>query len=403
MRGHIVKRNSKRKINGKPEVLYYVVLAFGDKRKWETVPPPQNGVSPLKHAEAYLARRLAEVEGGEYREIKKATFAEFKDIWVDQYADSQVRPSTMATYKGFFKNHLIPAFGEKQLSSITVEDVQAFKAAKLKQPKDLVKKEAQEEESEIDETLSAQTVRHLLRLLRQMFTHAVDWGYLRRNPAEKVTNPKVTRKEMSCYTPTEVRALLEHISEEWQAFFLCAISGGFRIGELLAMRWANLDFRSGQYYVKETWQRPRGGVSAYFAEPKTPSSIAPVDLIPEALDALRAHQTRQAAQKLKAGEKKYQDQDLIFATPVGGPLDDAHIVQRGYRPSVKEAGLRQIRFHDLRHTTASLLIEQKESPKYIQKQMRHSSIEITFDRYGHLFPDANKAAAMRLSGTIFGT
>ncbi len=397
MRGHIVKRNSKRKINGKPEVLYYAVLAFGDRRKWETVPPPRT----QKNAEGYLARRLAEIEGGEFQELKKATFADFKDIWVEQYAESQVRPSTMATYKGFFKNHLIPAFGEKQLSSITVEDVQAFKSAKLKQPKDLVKKEALEAESETEETLSAQTVRHLLRLLRQMFGHAVDWGYLRKNPAQKVTNPKVIRKEMQCYNPAQVRAFLGKVAEEWQAFFLCAISGGLRIGELLAMRWANLDSNSGQYFVKETWQRPRGGTSAYFSEPKTPSSSAPVDLIVEAFDAIRAHQKRQAALKLEAGAK-YQDQDLIFATAIGGPLDDAHIVQRLFRPTAKEAGLRQIRFHDLRHTTASLLIEQKESPKYIQKQMRHASIEITFDRYGHLFPDANQAAAKRLSETIFG-
>ena len=401
MRGHIVKRNGKRKINGKLQVLYYAVLAFGDKRKWETVPPPQNGVAPLKNAEIYLAKRLAEIEGGEYLAIKKITFANFIDLWVEQYAQSQVRPSTMATYKGFFKNHFIPVFGDKQLSAITVEDVQSFKSAKLSQPKDLVTRQIEGEESEDKKPLSTQTVKHLLRLLRQMLNHAVEWGYLKKNPALKVVNPKVKRKEMECYAPTEVRVFLEHVAEEWQAFFLCAISSGLRIGELMAMRWANLDRRNGQYFVKETWLRPMGGQSASFAEPKTDSSIAPVDLIPEALDALSAHQKRQAAQKLKAGEK-YQDQDLIFATATGGPLDNAHIVQRVYQPTVKEAGLRQIRFHDLRHTTAALLIEQKESPKYIQKQLRHASIEITFDRYGHLFPDANRAAAKRLSETIFG-
>jgi hypothetical protein len=89
MRGHIVKREGKRKINGKPEVLCYVVLAFGDKRKWESVPPPRT----QKNAERYLAKRLGEIEGGEFQELKKATFAEFKDIWVEQYAESQIRPT----------------------------------------------------------------------------------------------------------------------------------------------------------------------------------------------------------------------------------------------------------------------------------------------------------------------
>jgi integrase len=207
---------------------------------------------------------------------------------------------------------------------------------------------------------------------------------------------------MDAFTPAEVRGFLEHVPGRWYGFYVVAITTGLRMGELLAMRWRNLDWGRGQYFVRETWQRPRGGRQASFSVPKTEASIAPVDLPPEVLEALKAHRRAQSQEKLEAG-RRYQDQDLIFATSDGGPLDDAHTVQRVFRPALRAAGLRTIRFHDLRHTTASLLIHQGESPKYIQSLMRHASIDITFDRYGHLFPDANREAAERLGQTLFGT
>jgi len=167
------------------------------------------------------------------------------------------------------------------------------------------------------------------------------------------------------------------------------------------MRWKNLNTDTGQYFVKETWLRPRAGQKAAFDEPKTESSIAPVDLTPTCLNALMEHRRRQAEIKLKAGED-YQDQDLIFATALGKPLHDRNVVTRIFHPALRAAGLRVIRFHDLRHTCASLLIDQAENPKYVQKQLRHASIQVTFDRYGHLFPDVNQAAASRLDEALFG-
>ena len=234
-----------------------------------------------------------------------------------------------------------------------------------------------------------------------MFSHACDWGYLRHNPAKKVKDPKIPRHEMDCLTPEEVRAFLDHVPGRWYAFFLTAITTGLRFGELLAMRWANLDWGRGQYFVRETLTRKTETKEVGFSVPKTEGSAQAVDLTPTCLDALKAHRARQAEGKLQAGEG-YQDLDLIFATPKGTPLNDRNVVNRIFEPALKAAGLRRIRFHDLRHTCASLLIAQNESPKYIQKQMRHASIEITFDRYGHLFPDANREATRRLDATLFG-
>jgi integrase len=241
----------------------------------------------------------------------------------------------------------------------------------------------------------------MLRLIRQMLDHAIDWGYLRTNPAKKVRNPKIPKRDMDFLTAEEVRLFLNHVPDKWYPFFLTAIVTGLRAGELLAMKWGSLDWNRGQYFVKETWLRPRGGQPARIAEPKTDSSIAPVDLTPTCMYALREHQRHQTEERLKAGEA-YQNQDLIFATPEGTFLDSCNIVKRAFNPVLKAAGVRRIRFHDIRHTCASLLIAQSESPKYIQKQLRHASIEMTFDRYGHLFPDTNREAALRLDEALFG-
>jgi integrase len=363
------------------------------KQKQETVPrKKRNGkwVPPNKgDAQALLAERLSQLNRGEFIEPSNITFQEFKDIWMSKYANGAVRPSTIDQYQSLYKNHIIPYLGSIKLSQIGVEDIQGFKST-LQQ-----------------KNLGEQMVKHNLRLVRQMLKHAVDWEHLRKNPAEKVKFPKLHNrdKEMESHvlSPQDVGVFLDHVPEKWYAFFLVAITGGLRIGELIAMKWDNLDWTRGQYFVRESWVRPKKDRAASIGSPKSESSRAPVDLIPTCLESLKEHRTRQAGEKLKAGQK-YQDQGLIFATAVGGLLHDINVVQRVFKPALEDAGLpTTMRFHDLRHTCASLLIHQGENPKYIQKQMRHASIDMTFDRYGHLFPDTNKEAAQRLDDTLFGS
>lgn len=349
-------------------------------QRWEKVPAPDT----RKHAEVLLAERLNQLNRSEYLEPTKITFAEFSRLWMEKYArgEGQIRASTLNLYDGHFRNHLIPAFGSMELVKIDVEDIQGFKAVKTVAG------------------LAPQTVKHLLRLTRQMLGHAIDWGYLRSNPCDKVRNPRIPRREMDFLTADEVGKFLQHVPERWYAFFLVAVTTGLRAGELIAMKWENLDWNRGQYFVKETWLRPRGGNASGVAEPKTDSSVAPVDLTPASLTALKAHRVRQQTEKLAIGGD-YHDQGFIFATENGHALDSCNISRRIYHPILVKAGIRRIRFHDLRHTCASLMIAQNESPKYIQKQLRHSSIEMTFDRYGHLFPDANRDAVARLDNAIF--
>jgi integrase len=390
MRGSIVKRAGEAKKDGKPIEQYYVVYDIGLKwdekkgeyvrrQKWEKVLPPNT----RKHAEQLLAERLSQVHKGEFIEPTVITFRDFSDTWLKKYASGQIRPSTKALYLSLLRNHLLPIFGDKQLARIGIEDMQELKSQKL---------EAQ---------LAPQTVKHILGLLRQMLGHAVDWGYIRTNPGSKVKDPRIPRREMDCLNPAEVREFLKHVPQKWYALFLVAIATGLRVGELLAMKWANVDWNLGKYFVRETLTRKMETQERGFASPKTEGSAQPVDLTPTCLDALKVHRKYQAEERLKAGGD-YQDLDLVFSTSQGTPLNDRNVIQRVFEPALRDAGLRRIRFHDLRHTCASLLIAQGENPKYIQRQLRHASIQITFDRYGHLFPDANQEAVRRLDDTLFG-
>ena len=308
---------------------------------------------------------------------------EFSVLWLEKYARGQVRPATMDLYRWLLDGHILPVLGDMPLNRLGAEDIQGLKSSKLA------------------EGLSPQSVKHMLRVLRQMLGHAVSWEYIRTNPTRDVKAPTIPRREMDCLSPAEVRLFLAQVPAKWYAFFLTAITTGLRIGELLGMKWGNLDWNSGRYHVKEMWARPRRGVKAGFAVPKTVGSAQPVDLTPACIAALREHQQRQAEVKLTAGNE-YQDLGLIFATDKGTPWDHRNVARRYFEPALRAAGLRIIRLHDLRHTCASLLIAQGESIKYVQRQLRHASSQMTLDRYGHLFPDPNRAAASRLDDTLFG-
>lgn len=379
MRGHIRSRNGRYYLYyDAPPVWEASSGRWKRSQKCERVPDPNT----KKHAERILASRIAEIDQGEFREVQKIRFRDFVGLWMQNYAQGQVRPSTLDRYQSLFAVHLLPAFGDCLVHQISVESVQQFRAEKQATGQ------------------SPQSVKHMLRLLRQMLNHAADWGYLRHNPASKVKDPRVPRREMDFLTPAEVRLLLEHIPDAWYSLILTAVTTGLRLGELLAMKWGNLDWAAARYHVRETVVRGSRTRPVGFGPVKTDCSLQSVDLTPRLLETLRQHQSYQAEVRLMA--TSYSELNLIFATAKGLTLDDRNVAQRVLEPSLKAAGLRRIRFHDLRHTCASLLIAQGENVKYVQRQLRHASAQITFDRYGHLLPEARQEAVRRLDGVLFG-
>lgn len=197
---------------------------------------------------------------------------------------------------------------------------------------------------------------------------------------------------MDFLNPEEIRLLLEHSPEPDKTIFLIAILTGMRKGEVLALQWGDVDWNSDTIYVRRSLRfKMRKNIDTedrrwWFDSPKTKYSTRAIIMSPhlkEALENHRFNQTVEFAQKDK-GKKPLNADELIFTNDAGCPVDPDNIIKRKFHPALERAGLRKIRFHDLRHTFASLLIDQGENIKFIQSQLGHASIQTTLDRYGHL-------------------
>ena len=325
--------------------------------------------SRKKEAEAFLDTVQASVHAGTYRDLKPATFAEFAELWLDTYATLNVKASTLATYRSRISGAYARAFGARKLAAISTEDVQRFLAQVSAQG------------------VSAATTRAYLVLLRELLAHAVLWGYLTRNPCDGIKAPRVVHREMDFLTPDEVRALLDAANPDDHALLATACMTGMRQGELLALQWDDVDWRSGTIRVHRSLYR------GTFVDPKSARSIRTIGMSKRLAAILMDH-------KVSA---PYSPWDLVFCSKDGTPLDQANIYNRMFQPTLRRAGLRRIRFHDLRHSYASMLINQGENLKYVQSQLGHASITTTVDRYGHLMPDAHVGASERLDATLFGS
>jgi integrase len=240
--------------------------------------------------------------------------------------------------------------------------------------------------------VTVETLRKIMINLGAILTYAVRMRYIDFNPARDVEKPKGHSThdgsdEMIILKPDDILALLDAAAtEKDKVLFLAAVLTGMREGELLGLKWDDFDWRNGQAYVRRTYNHGR------FYEPKTKSSRRKIDLAPELIRELKRWKIQCPIGEL----------DLVFPTEIGTPEGAANMFYRRFLPALRRAGLPRIRFHNLRHTYASLLIAQGEHPKYIQSQMGHSSINVTMDTYGHLMNTVNRDAASRLGEQVLG-
>ncbi len=309
-RSQIIARESRtRTYRGRPASLYYTVVPVDGTPKWETVEPSVAGrPATRKDAETSLAKRLKDLHDGKLRVRADLTFAAFSQIWLEDYARAEVAPP--------HARHLPLPLQEEHLSRDWLQAdrraqvVQRFKASLSH--------------------LSAETVRKHLSLLRQMFNHAIEWGYCVQNPARKVRLPTVRRRRVKPWNPAELRQFLNAVPEDWYAYFLCVVSGGLRVGESLAMRWRNLDWEGGRYHVKESVRRDGG-----------PSKNRHLDRLggPDARGDQGARSPQSPPERTE-DRGRGDTQDLIFCTRYGKLLHDRNVVNRIYLPSISKGPTR---------------------------------------------------------------
>jgi integrase len=294
------------------------------------------------------------------------------DVWL-KIKKPNIRNSTYKQYKGHMENHLKPFFENLRINRITYDKVEKFISHCL------------------DNNVSIPTMKKILINLGAIMTYAVRKRYVDYNPVRDIEKPKGQSehdedKELNVLTPREIISLLDSAPDlKHITLFMAAATTGLRQGELLGLKWTDIDWFNNQIHINRTYNHFR------FYEPKTKTSKRKVDVPPQMMKQLKEWKIACPA----------NDLDLIFPNENGKPMSALNMYNRKYLPALRKAKLSQIRFHDLRHTYASLLIDQGENIKYVQNQMGHASIKVTMDTYGHLMKDVNKEAASRLGDAIF--
>jgi integrase len=222
-----------------------------------------------------------------------------------------------------------------------------------------------------------------------------------RNPAGFVDAPRPTPPQIQPLAPEQINQLLSASQgDRLHALYVVAVSAGLRQGELLGLRWSDLDLERASLSVQQQVQRTREGW--VFSEPKTAKGRRTVTLPRMAIGALRTHRQYQLAERLAAGAT-WSDHGLVFTNHVGGPIEKQNLVRRSFRPLLTRAGLPMIRFHDLRHSAATLLLHQGVHPKVVQERLGHATIGVTMDIYSHVMPTLQREAADGLDRFFTGT
>ena len=342
-----------------------------------------------REAEALLAQLIHERDTGIDQPVGRLTLADYLIKWLSDYARPSTAPRTYERYSGIVRNHLTPALGSIQLTKLRPQHIQSYYGRALTEAR-----------QEGQPPLAARTVLHHHRVLREALAQAVRWQLLARNPADGVEPPKVERRENPTPSPENIDKLLGvAASTPYEALIHLAVMTGLRQGELLGLRWTDINLDSGVLSVSQSAQYVNG-VGMTFRPPKTPRSRRPVVLSPVVIDSLRSHRQVQVEGRLELGPV-FQDHGLVFCQQDGRPIDPSNF-RRSWRKIVEEAKVGHVRFHDLRHAHATQLLMAGVHPKIVSERLGHSTISITMDTYSHVLPGLQEEAVEKLDQWLAG-
>jgi integrase len=377
MRGCIIKRGSRW------AVVYDLARDENGRRRrrWK------GGFATKREATAALTEIASRLQRGEYVEPSKQTLGVYLREWLIG-RQATIRPSTLASYRMNVESHLAPALGSVPLQALTAATLNAFYSDMLADGRKHGRG-----------GLSARTVRYTHMILRRALSDAVRQQLLVRNVADSASPPRPrATAAMKTWSGPELRAFLDStVSERFYAAFLLAATTGMRRGEVLGLHWRDLDLDAGRAAVTQTLIAVRGELM--FSTPKTAKGRRLVALDAFTVAALREHRRSQLVERLSLGPD-YQDRDLVFCQENGEPVHPDRFSDLFDR-MVKAAGLPRVRFHDLRHTHATLALAAGVHPKVVSERLGHATVSITLDTYSHALPAMQEEAAERVAALVF--
>lgn len=332
-----------------------------------------------RQVEALVAATLHATATGDAADAGRTTVREYLDRWLASVA-ATLRPATHRRYADLMRLHVVPIVGSVRLAKLAPLDVQRLYADRLAAG------------------LSPTTVHQIHNVLHRALKQAIRWGMLARNVTEAVDAPQPVNPECKTWDARQVAAVLAAgDADPLAALWRLALLTGMRRGELLGLAWEDVDLDRGTLAVRRTLSRGTGGTWE-LGSPKTAHGRRSIALPASCVAALRRHRAGQNADRLRLGDA-WHDRGFVFTNETGGPLHVNALVGR-FRKVVAAAGVPTIRFHDLRHTSATLLLANGEHPKVVSERLGHSDVGITLNRYSHVTPDMQRGAADRLDATL---
>ncbi len=312
--------------------------------------------------------------------LERQSFGTFVEEWLEVVRPS-LRETTFRRYSSLLA-HAVRVLGRTSLAKLGPADLQQLYEERRKAG------------------AAPRTILHIHRVIHRALRDAERWGGVARNVARLIDAPRVSRSELRVLTAEEARQLIRFAEgDRLEALLVLALSTGMRMGELLGLTWRAVDFDAGAVRVQGSLQRTAGGLA--LVEPKTARSRRQVDIELRVVAALRRHRTAQRKERLAAGSG-WVGRDLVFTTRRGAPIDGRELLRAWFRPLLARAGLPPIRFHDLRHSYASIALSRGLHPKVVQEAMGHSTIAVTMDLYSHVVPSLQREAAREMGRALFG-
>jgi integrase len=301
---------------------------------------------------------------------KIPNFKQVAKEWID-HKKPNLRHSTWSVYEGHTRNHF-DDFKPIKINRITTAKVEKWISARH------------------NEGMNIATIKKILVTLGQIMAYAVRHGYIDYNPVRDAERPRGNgeseESKIRVLTPAEINAFLDAERDmKYRTLFKLAVFSGARQGELLGLKWSDVKWEDNQIHIQRTFNKGN------WYDVKTAASNRKIDIGPSMIAKLKEW-------KLACPSNAY---DLVFPNKAGKPIDHNNLRKWHFYPCLEKAGLPKIRFHDLRHTYASLRIEQGENIKYIQSQLGHSNPTVTLNVYSHLMKSVNREAALRLENAIF--
>jgi integrase len=359
MKGTIIQRGS---------TYSYLVDIGKDPKTGKRRQKMKGGFLRKKEAQAAMRKVIIEVDENRYIEPSNEIFASYITRWFTDHYQKRIKETTVSARKYMIEKHLINEnpFANKELSKITTKDIDALYNLKL------------------DENFSTSYIRKMHQILNQAFTQAVKWKMLVRNPVIDADPPSVKKEEMTIWSFDEIHAFLHACKEERHYLtFLLAFYTGMRRGEILGLKWSDIDFDKKVIHVERSLAYiPNQGY--ILTSLKTINSKRRVPIPVNIIDELLRHKELQEKAKNKLKEL-YQDEDLVICTETGTTQDPRNVL-RVLKRICKAACVKSIRFHDIRHTHASILISEGVDLVKVSARLGHANPKITLETYAHLLP-----------------